>query len=199
MPDTILKLLLLRGINLGMKILIVTALFPPDIAPPAPYAKELAKRLLEKHEVTLLTYARLPEEVPGVRIIAVNKRLPLPTRLALFTVKFFLAARKADVIYIENGASVELSAGIVSMLTRKPVLIHMGDIAADTRAAKKPFLARIQKFVKSRARDVVTDVPLERPEILPFSPPPMQAQEAYRASWDTHIKKLLEIFDHARK
>src|SRR3989344_9051256 len=41
-----------------MKIVLATALYPPDIAPPAPYVKELATRLAANHEVTIVTYGR---------------------------------------------------------------------------------------------------------------------------------------------
>lgn len=167
-----------------MNIVLASALFPPDIAPPAPYVKELAARLAPRHTVTAVVYGRLPEQVAGARIIAVSKRRPLPLRLVSFTFALWRAARGADILYMENGASVELPALIVSWLTRTPVVVHFGD-----RAAKK---YAYQNMLLRRARGTVADSPMERPEILPFAPRPDMA--AYERSWQEHLALLEKIF-----
>lgn len=181
-----------------MRIVIATPFYPPETEEMAVYAKELAERLAAiGYEVVVVAYARLPEESQGVRIVAVDKHLPLFFRLVAYTVLLFFEARKADVLYAENGASVELPVVIAVSLSRRPLFLHLGDKAADMRASKNFFLRGIKNFTKKHTRGEIIDTPLVRPEILPFEPAPLSEQAAYHASWDAHIKKLLKIFTHA--
>lgn len=173
-----------------MKIALASALFPPDIAVPAPYVKELARRLAQTHEVTAVVYGGIPEEVEKARIIAVSKRRPLPLRLISFTFALWRAARRANILYIENGASVELPALIVSWFTKTPILMHFGDNVAKQYAYQKLLLRRVSKNIK--------DSPLQRPEILPFVPRPEAALTAYEQSWNNHMRTLEELFTHVR-
>lgn len=183
-----------------MKIVIATPFYPPETEEMAVYSKELAERLAAAHhEVVVVAYTRLPEESAGVRIIAVDKRLPLFLRLIFYTVSLFRAVRKTEVLYAQNGASVELPTGIVALFLRRPLFMHRGDKDADMRASQNFFLGVIKNFTKKRTRAEITDTPFPRPEILPFEPAPLLGQAAYRASWEAHIKKLLDIFTHARK
>lgn len=180
-----------------MKIILATPLYPPDVAEPAPYVKELAKRLADgAHEVTIVAYARLPEKVPGVHIVATNKHKPLPVRLIWYTWMLWRAARTADVVYAQNGASVELPAGLVTFFMRCSFIIRIGDSAAHERATTRPLLQRIERFAFKRARTIITDTPAPRPEILPFGPAPTVAQTAYQKSWEKHVDHLLKIFQH---
>lgn len=180
-----------------MRIVLATPLYPPEIAEPAPYIKELARRLTKSHEVTIVAYARLPEAVPGLRIIAVDKRRPLPLRLAAYMRALARAARDADVLYAENGASIEMPLGLLSLFTKRLFIVHIGDPAAHARAKTKMVLRNIEKFIFSRARNVITDAPLPRPEIMPFEPFPAEKFAAYEHSWNTHIRMLEDVFTHA--
>ncbi|MEK7109468.1 MAG: hypothetical protein AAB919_03495 [Patescibacteria group bacterium] len=173
-----------------MKIVLASALFPPDIASPAPYVKELTRRLAGAHEVAAVVYGSFPERVEGARIVAVSKRRPLPLRLISFTLALWRAARHADILYIENGASVELPALLIKWLVRTPLIIHFGD-----PAAKKYFS---QKMLLRRAAGTITESPPGRPEILPFAPRPEAALAAYEQSWSGHVRMLEEKFAHAK-
>lgn len=180
-----------------MRIAIATPLYPPDIAEPAPYVKELATRLSQKHEITIVTYGRFPEEIPGVRIVAVSKQRPLPIRLALYTLALLAAARKTDVIYALNGPSVELPASIASFITRTTLLAFLGDASAHARAQNKSALKNIENVFLRRAHSTVYEAPLPRPEILPFSPYPTNELEAFNRSWDTHLNALEKALPYA--
>ncbi len=182
-----------------MKVLLATPLYPPEIGGAAPYVKELAQRLRGRHEVTIVAYAHLPEKVPGVRIVAIDKRPPLPARLFRYTAALLRAAGDADILYAQNGASVELPAGIAALARRAPLIMHIGDEAAHRRAAGNPLLRRIERFAFKRAAKIVTDMPLARPEILPLEKAPEQELAAYEASWGNHINALEGIFQHAKK
>lgn len=180
-----------------MRIAIATPLYPPDIAEPAPYVKELATRLSEKHEITIVTYGRFPEEIPGVRIVAVSKQRPLPIRLALYTLALLKVATKSDVIYALNGPSVELPASIASFIARTTLLAFLGDVSAHTRAQNRSVLRNIEDVFLRRARSTVSEAPLSRPEILPFAPYPTNELEAFNRSWDTHLSALEKALPYA--
>ncbi|TSC68923.1 MAG: hypothetical protein G01um101456_432 [Parcubacteria group bacterium Gr01-1014_56] len=179
-----------------MKIVLLSSLYPPDIAEPAPYIKELAKRLSTEYEVTVVAYSNFPEKVGGVHVVAVSKRRPLPIRLAVYFFALLRAARGADVLYAENGASVELPAAVVAWLTRTPLVLHLGDTAAHARA--RGILRGIERFAARRATRVLTEMPLSKPEILPFNSAPITEIQAYDRSWAEHMAELTGLFAHAR-
>lgn len=182
-----------------MKIVLATPLYPPDAAWPAPYTKELARRLSPAHAITVLTYGEIPEEVEGVRIISVSKRQPRAWRLLRYTRALLREARRADVIYAENGASVELPLVIASFVSRTPILLHMGDQRAHKKAAYSTALKNIEKAALKSAKKIVTDSPLKRPEILPFAPYPTNEFAAYEASWQKHQEMLEDLFIYAKQ
>lgn len=173
-----------------MRVVIATPLYPPDIAEPAPYVKELAKRLRNEHEVTIVAYGRLPEKIQGVRIIAVPKDRPTVSRLFAFYRALRRAAKNADVVYAENGSSVELPVSLVG----KRLVLHMGDAAAHEHANKSLIRHVIERIAATHAAHVVRDLPLPRPELLPLEAFPQEAMDAYEASWDGHLRILAPLF-----
>jgi glycosyltransferase involved in cell wall biosynthesis len=179
-----------------MKILLTTPLFPPDIGGAAPYMKELAKRLAEqKHEVTVLTYGCLPEKVSGVSFICVNKKYPLLVRLFLYTFALLKMARKNNLVYAQNGSSVELPIGLIKMFLRIPLVMHIGDKAAHEHAKKHEFVLSIEHLAFKRAEKIIADSPERRPEILPFKPYPKEAFDKYEKSWKEHMDMLSNTFN----
>jgi hypothetical protein len=177
-----------------MHIVLATPLYPPDIAPPAPYVKELAKRLSGGHQVTIVTYGKLPEQVAGVQIIAVPKNRMLLARLIQYTRHLLRAARKADILYAQNGASVELPLLLVSFITTTPIVLCFGDAAAHARTKSRPILRYLERMARARAKSVVHDVPPSRPIILPLEPRPEQELLAYEMEWRDHANKLERLF-----
>lgn len=181
-----------------MKILIATPLYPPDIAPSAQYVKELAKRLVEKkHSVTIAAYAHIPEKVAGAQIIKASKHKPLPLRILAYFFVLWRAARATDVIYAQNGASVELPIAFVSFVARAPIILGISDKNAQKCGHENIILKLINNLIIKRARKIIADMPMERPEILPFGAQPKHAQEAYRLSWENHVRALIQIFNYA--
>lgn len=179
-----------------MRITIATPLYPPDTAPTALYVKELAKRLSEAHEVTILAYAHIPEKIEGITIIPISKRRPLPIRLFHFAISLIKEARKSDVVYAENGASVELPVVLVSLLTKARFVMHIGDRPAHEWAKVKFFRRILESTALRQAHAVITDLPLPRPEILPFGHPPDLSQ--YESSWNIHIQSLESKFKNGK-
>ncbi len=196
-----------------MRILLVTPLFPPDIAEPAPYVKELAGRLSSNHAVTVLAFNHIPEEVTGVQILPIEKSYILPVRLFRFMSALIRATRDTDIIYTQNGPSVELPVLLFSLFTHKLIYVRLGDEVALAHALERPFLRLLLQFMLKRAEGIIAHTrtsstsafflknispdcihnierPASRPEILPFAPYPTEVQSAYEASWSAHITEL---------
>lgn len=180
-----------------MKIVLASPLYPPDIAPPAPYTKELAKRLAASgHEVVLVVYGRLPEPLGGARIVAIDKQLPLPLRLWRFFRALLREVSRADAAYIQNGPSVELPAAAASLFTRTPLFIRFGDEAAHRYAQRRLLRRALEGFIARRAR-LIQSAPGERPEILPLEERPEAALHAWEESWTQHVRELGAKLSHA--
>ena len=178
-----------------MRLLLATPLYPPDIAEPAPYTKELAGRLAPLYEVTVLTYGHLPEKVEGVRIVVIDKRAPLILRLARYTKALVREWHKADVLYTQNGPSVELPIALVRAWVRKPLFIRLGDTAAHQYASRH-LLRRMLETLVLRSAQIVDAPYLQKPEMLPFSPRPDSALATWEHSWEQHLEQLQKTFDH---
>ena len=181
-----------------MKIVLATPLYPPEIAPTASYVKELAKRLSGTYEVVIVAYAQMPEHVAQVPIVAIDKRQMLVLRLVKYTAALWRAAREANILYVQNGAALELPAALVSFLQQRPLILCMGDTRAEQKAEQSRLLSFIQHIALARAQKVVVDIPPPKPEILPFGPRPEQELAAYERSWQKHLELLVDIFTHAK-
>jgi hypothetical protein len=173
-----------------MRVLIVTPLYPPEVADAALYTKELARRLSKNHEVTVVAYAHLPEEVYGVSVVTIDKRQPRFARLRAFRKTFVRAVKDADVVLAINGASVELPLLLTHFPKSVPLVYCIADATAHARAGL------IERLAFARADAVVRELPPRRPEILPLEPEPTEALAAYEASWTTHLHMLESLFIH---
>lgn len=199
-----------------MKILLVTPLYPPDIAGSAPYVKELAKRLSRECTVTVLAYGHIPEAVEGVRLRSVEKSVSLPARLVRFARALREELRDTDAVLVENGPSVELPLFLAHFGHRKKIVFHLYDETALGHAAASRWyriLLRLGMLSAGRVlthrnesvhtaritgkdsgKEVDAERPAQRPEILPFSPFPKEALSAYETSWERHVGELAQIF-----
>lgn len=197
-----------------MRILLVTPLYPPDIAGPAPYVKELATRLAGAHTVTILAYNHIPEVVPGVGIVTVEKRLPAFLRMSIFAWKLSMLEKNADVVYVQNGPSVEVPFVLASFFSRVPSVLRLGDVVALTHAARSSLFRMILVAAMRRTSTLIIPetIPAEietltadpvltqkcvtipnpdtRPEIHPFHEYPENAFAQYEASWEKHLSLL---------
>jgi|CXWL01.1.fsa_nt_gi hypothetical protein len=200
-----------------MKILIATPLFPPDIAEPAPYVKELATRLKDTHSVTILAYNHIPEEIPGVRIVVVEKNRPLLIRLLHFVYFLYKEAKVSDYAYVQNGPSAEFPLILVALFVHTPFVLRLGDETSLAHATREKSHAMLLRWAMRLSHHVIThressiynslltsyaaqkniydtERPHIRPEILPFKEFPRDAMETYEASWKTHVRELTHIF-----
>ncbi len=199
-----------------MRILIATPLYPPDIAPLAVYVKELAKRLRIAVEITIVAYAHIPEKIEDVRIVPVEKNVILPLRLIAFTRALFKEARKVDILFIQNGASVELPAILVGLILRKQCIVRLGDTVALASAEKRFLLKAVLRLTLRLSTHIIHEpeinaqirypkktsalkTPPLRPEILPFTEYPREALQQYELSWEKYLKQLTDIFNAVAK
>lgn len=174
-----------------MKILIVSALYPPDVEDPAPYIKELATRLRTEHTVSVLTYGTLPEQIAHVEINAVSKNIPAVMRLAIFTKKLFVLSRRTDVVLLQNAPSTEFPALFASLIYRSKFRLHISDQKIIYRGWRA-FIHRLISIVVNY--DTITSLPLAKPEIHPLNPFPTEAFAAYEQSWQDHLRMLRTHF-----
>lgn len=131
-----------------MKIVLATPLYPPEIGGPATYIKELAYKLRDEHEVTIVAYASTSEKVPGTTLITISKRRPLPVRLIKFTLVLWKTARNADVIYVQNAVAAGLPAAIVRLFTKKPVVLKfVGDEAWERATQLRQTTKQLEDFL----------------------------------------------------
>lgn len=171
-----------------MRIVIASPLYPPDIADPAPYVKELARRLSQKVAVSIVTYGRIPEVVPGVTIYCADKRQSTFLRLCRFTLLLWRATKGARSIYLQSGMSAELPALLVSVLRNTKLLYR---ISAEP---EQDLLRRsIRNLTMKLATRVDTTSALVRPEVLPLEPHPTAEMERYEHAWGTHCETLIKI------
>ncbi len=122
-----------------MKIIIATALFPPEIEYTATYVWQLAKHLKNDHQVQILAYANACEKIEGAEIFSINKKQLLFFRLFKYFIKLYQLAKKADLIYVQNSAAVTLPVLLLKRLTKKPVVLNFIEDEAWKRARHNNF------------------------------------------------------------
>lgn len=181
-----------------MKIIITAPLFPPEITIGSIYIKKLAQTLKEvDFKIQVLTYSIFPEKINGVKITKVNKQLPLPIRLIVFTFKLWKLARKNDVIFSQNGASVEFPIFLMSKLIKKPYIIYISDKKAFNYTKDKILLNYIQRKTFKKAFQIIKDIPDPKPEVTPFDNKIKDKINLYKNSWEKHIKYIKKILKNA--
>lgn len=190
-----------------MKIAIASALFPPDIAVPAPYIKELATRLGKEHTVTVLMYNHLPEHIDEVQYVIIEKSKATIIRIVKFTRALWKIGKGNDVVLVQNGAATELPLILVSLFVHKKLILVVSDPKAITVHNTNWLLRSIYTLASLCAYKIIVPeytkittpkmhavpFPKEKPEILPFGTYPTDATAEYMASWEKHYRILIAI------
>lgn len=170
-----------------MHITLVSALYPPDVAAPAPYTKELARRLSAAHAVTVLTYGHAPELIPGVRICHVRKDRYALVRLVQFSYYLLQLGRTTDRLIIGNAPSTELPILLAGLLYQRKIYIHHTDPKIVYRGWRRVLH---QLACRLSTATLATPLPPARPEIHPLDPYPHAAFTTYESAWETHLREL---------
>lgn len=183
-----------------MRIGIITPLFPPDIAEPAPYCKTLATKLSFSETVTVLLYGSLPERAGSADFTCVPKRQLTTLRIIHFTIKLFRTAKQNDVLLVQNGPSAELPTLLVSLITTTPIILTLSDPRVDTKNSGALYTL-IHKKLKARATVCISFTDEEReyltkPEIHPLRKPPEAELRQYEKAWKEHTQTLIKHIHH---
>lgn len=142
-----------------MKLVVATPLYPPEIGGPATYVKEIVERLKNEYSITTVAYANTGEEIPGTKLVLVNKREPLIIRLIKFTIALYRASKDADVLYAQNAVAAGLPAVIVGSILRKPVVIKfVGDEAWERATQSKITTKQLEDFLASPDTSIRTKI-----------------------------------------
>ena len=120
-----------------MKIVIATPLYPPEIAEPALYIKELAHRLCEKHDVQVIAYTKQKQVETCPQVIPVDKRAPLIIRLFNFTGALWKASKAADYIFAESALASAIPAMAIGYVRRIPVMLHVREDEIGNRIQRR--------------------------------------------------------------
>ncbi len=113
-----------------MKILIVTGIFPPEIGGPAPYAANLATKLIQAgHIVDLITYSDLETYEGDLKYPFHVTRVLRQGKLSNYARMFWLLFRnikKYNVVYSLDWFSVGVPLYLASYLKRKRYIVRVG-------------------------------------------------------------------------
>lgn len=146
-----------------MKIILATPVYPPEISSLATYVKQLALKLRDKHDVTIVAYASTSERIEGTTLRTVSKQRQLPFRLLKYFITLYKASRGADVIYVQNAVVAGLPAVLVGKLRKiKVVLKFVGDEAwehanrtGNTKKNLEEFFAKPDGGLRTQIRMVI--------------------------------------------
>lgn len=174
-----------------MNAIMLTPLFPPDTNESAQYAKLVATKL-QNPSLSVIAYGRLPETVPGVDIVSIDKSgLKLATVYRCLTA---LTAAQPDTILLHNGPSTDFPALLYKIFHPAVRIVY---IESDPQAVtyRTGWLTQwINTQIKNRAIHTVT-LPEETAqylpaEILPFSHTDTTQERQLSAWWEQHIATL---------
>ncbi len=176
-----------------MRITIIASLFPPDIGSPAPYVKNLIKKLPHQ-QVTLILYGHLPEDVPNISYTKIDKRNSKIILFILAIKEIIKASKNSDIIFVNNGPSTELPILICSFFTNKPIVLCISDPLA-LKASFSGLYGLLHKLCLKRMTGIIKlpeDSKLYLPiEKLPFIEIDSNLEIAQKKWWKEHTIKIL--------
>jgi glycosyltransferase involved in cell wall biosynthesis len=115
----------------GLRVCIITGIFPPDIGGPATYVPHIAAALAERgHSITVLTLSDCLEHDDsqyGFRVMRLPRRLSKPWRWLRTVREILRLGQDADVLFV-NGLAIE--AVLANLWLGKPMVQKVvGDLA----------------------------------------------------------------------
>ncbi|MCX6787559.1 MAG: glycosyltransferase family 4 protein [Candidatus Kaiserbacteria bacterium] len=130
------------AISNGMKIVIATPLYPPEIGGPATYAKLLIEGLPAKGiEIELVKFSEV-------------RHLPKIIRHYAYYRRVLKAARHADVVLALDPVSVGLPAMCAAKKARKPFVVKIvGDYAWEQGVQRFGVMQNLDVFVKTKQKN----------------------------------------------
>ncbi len=131
----------------GMKIILATPIYPPEIGGPATYTKELVGKLQDKHDITVVAFTNNQEGIPGSKLVAIDKQKKMIARLWQFFWAIYREAKQADVLYVQNAMAAGLPTILAGKLRGKPVILKfVGDEAWERATQHKKTTKLLREF-----------------------------------------------------
>jgi glycosyltransferase involved in cell wall biosynthesis len=107
-----------------MRVLITSPVFPPDLGGPAVYVPSLGRFLVERgHEVRVVAFCSDPRPTGHPFEVVAIPRGPLPVRYLRAFFAVLRAARRADVVYVNE--HLALLHVLAARLAGRPVVIRI--------------------------------------------------------------------------
>src|SRR4051812_25066441 len=124
-----------RRAGAGMRIEIVSGIWPPDVGGPATHAPELADWLRARgHAVEAFVTADAPPAVEAYPVRWVSRRLPVGVRHAEVVRRLSGRARRADVVY---GTSMLGRSAAAALVAGSPLVLKVTSDPAFERARRR--------------------------------------------------------------
>jgi glycosyltransferase involved in cell wall biosynthesis len=159
----------------GLRILIITGIFPPDIGGPATYVPQVAKALVDRgHHITVLTLSDRIDHNDGpysFRVVRLPRWVFKPRRWLRTITQIVRLGREADVLFV-NGLAIE--AVSANLWLRKPMVQKVvGDLAWEWATNRGWVEDGFEEFQRKRYRCKV------------------EALRALRAWWTCNAEQLI--------
>src|SRR5215813_3369226 len=136
----------------GLRVCIITGIFPPDIGGPATYVPHIAAALAEcGHSITVLTLSDCPDHDDsqyGFRVMRLPRRLSKLWRWLRTVSAIIRLGRDADVLFV-NGLAIE--AVLANLWLGKPMVEKVvGDLAWERSTNRGWVQDGFEEFQKHR-------------------------------------------------
>jgi glycosyltransferase involved in cell wall biosynthesis len=136
----------------GLRVCIITGIFPPDIGGPATYVPHIAAALAERgHSITVLTLSDCLEHDDsqyGFRVRRLPRRLSKPCRWLRTVREILRLGQDADVLFV-NGLAIE--AVLANLWLGKPIVQKVvGDLAWERTTNRGWVRDGFEEFQKQR-------------------------------------------------
>jgi len=136
----------------GLRVCIITGIFPPDIGGPATYVPHIAAALAERgHSITVLTLSDCLDHDDGqygFRVMRLSRRLSKPWRWLRTVREILRLGQDADVLFV-NGLAIE--AVLANLWLGKPMVQKVvGDLAWERTTNRGWVRDSFEEFQKLR-------------------------------------------------
>jgi glycosyltransferase involved in cell wall biosynthesis len=187
-------------LNVGLHILIVTGIFPPDIGGPASYVPVIAEKLYKRgHKVIVVTLSDSIDQNDKsfpFQVLRIRRNIFKPWRWLCTILILIRVGLKADVMYV-NGLALESS--LANIILRRPLVLKIVGDWAWERASNLGWVAdNFEVFQKTRYQKKVQILKAlrswwtRRADIIIV---PSQYLGKWVSKWGTPKEKLVVIYN----
>jgi glycosyltransferase involved in cell wall biosynthesis len=112
----------------GMKVVLATGIYPPEIGGPATYVWNLARALAERQvRVSIIAYGEQPDELDGIPVYRVSRKGGVIARWRRYAKALREHASDADIVYAFSSVSCGSPLWLAKLKNPKKILRLGGD------------------------------------------------------------------------